>query len=95
MNTGAPSDGNDVKANPNAMEVAANCYARLQMPQFIETDVESWFYLLNFYFRAVGIAQDERKFDTVVSQLPPDRITEFRPIIDEAPQQDKYEYIKE
>lgn len=85
----------DAIAEQNSKEIAANCFARLQMPQFNEANMENWFYLLDFYFRAVGIAQDDRKFNTVCSQLPPGRITEFRQIIDNAPAEAKYDYLKE
>lgn len=91
----AANTWHDAIAEQNSNEIAANCFARLQMPQFNEANMENWFYLLDFYFRAVGIAQDDRKFNTVCSQLPPGRITEFRQIIDNAPAEAKYDYLKE
>lgn len=81
-------------APDSRVDIAANFHARLQMPMFIETDVDAWFYQLNFFFRASGIGQDAKKFDTVCSQLPASRISELRPIIDAAPPRDKYEYIQ-
>lgn len=75
-------------------QVNANFYARIQMPQFVEADVNNWFYMVDFYFRAAGITSDARKFDTVCSQLPASRITELRPVLDAAPVQGRYEYVR-
>ncbi|XP_055842636.1 uncharacterized protein LOC129915099 [Episyrphus balteatus] len=89
------ADDEQVENGDNqAVDVAANYYARLQMPPFVESDVDNWFYLLNFYFRASGIAHDGRRFDTVCSQLPLARLTELRSIIDAAPDTEKYKYIR-
>lgn len=87
-------DAPNIENGANDIQVAANHYARLQMPPFIESDIDGWFYLMNFYFSASGITGDQRKFDTVCSQIPLHRVSQLRHTIDNAPGEGKFDYIK-
>lgn len=71
---------------------------RLQPPSMSESNIESYFLSLEFWFAASGISAsaqyDTRKFNIVMAQVPPNKLSELRAIIDGVPANDKYTYIK-
>lgn len=68
---------------------------RIPMPTMTDCNIEAFFYSLEFWFMASGITKDTRKFVTVCATLPPNKLMELKPVIDAAPANKKYEYIKQ
>lgn len=66
---------------------------RLQPPSMTESNIESYFLSLEFWFAASGISasvqHDARKFNIVMAQVPPNKLSELRAIIDGVPANDK------
>lgn len=70
---------------------------RLQPPSMSDSNIESYFLSLEFWFAASGLSanvHDARKFNIVMAQVAPNKLSELRSIIDGVPANDKYAYIK-
>ncbi|XP_055615078.1 uncharacterized protein LOC129761381 [Toxorhynchites rutilus septentrionalis] len=71
---------------------------RLQPPSMTYSNIESYFLSLEFWFAASGFGAqtqyDTRKYNIVMAQVPPNKLTELRSIIDNVPATEKYPYIK-
>ncbi|XP_055633883.1 uncharacterized protein LOC129774202 [Toxorhynchites rutilus septentrionalis] len=71
---------------------------RLSPPSMADTNIETYFMSLEFWFAASGIGthsqHDSRKYNIVMAQVPPNKLTELRSIIEATPANDKYTYIK-
>lgn len=72
-------------------------FPRLNPPEMTASNIESYFLSLEFWFAASGLGNqhDSRKYNIVMAQVPPNKLTELRSIIDATPAADKYPYIKE
>ncbi|XP_053698880.1 uncharacterized protein LOC128745833 [Sabethes cyaneus] len=70
---------------------------RLNPPLMTASNIESYFISLEFWFAASGIAthHDARKYNIVMAQVPPNKLTELRSIVEGTPTTEKYAYIKE
>lgn len=71
-----------------------NFFAKIPMQRLQNNDVEAWFYSLEFWFPASGITTDMKKFNTVLASLDSSVLFQLAPVINAAPQQNRYEYIK-
>ncbi|XP_017477961.1 PREDICTED: uncharacterized protein LOC108367777 [Rhagoletis zephyria] len=60
-----------------------------------EENIEAYFYSLEFWFEASLISSDVRKFNIVLASVPPKKLMELKPIIETAPPNGKYAYIRE
>lgn len=79
----------------NRPEIAAgSAYPRIPLPTMEDGEIENYFMSLEFWFAASGVADDGRKYNTVMAQVPARKLTELRPIIDAVPERNRYEYIK-
>lgn len=69
---------------------------RINPPSMTDTNIETYFMSLEFWFSASGISAlyDTRRYNIVMAQVPPSKLTELRSIIDGTPVNDKYAYIK-
>ncbi|XP_055611661.1 uncharacterized protein LOC129758222 [Uranotaenia lowii] len=67
---------------------------RLNPPSMTDSNIESYFMSLEFWFAATGIGHDTKKYHIVMAQVPPEKLNELRSIIDGTPATDKYLYIK-
>lgn len=69
---------------------------RLNPPNMADTNIETYFMSLEFWFAASGIGaqHDSRRYNIVMAQVPPKKLTELRSIIEATPANDKYAYIK-
>lgn len=69
---------------------------RLNPPSMADSNIESYFMSLDFWFAASGITaqHDNRKFNIVMAQVPPNKLTELRGILEAVPEVGKYTYIK-
>lgn len=71
---------------------------RLNPPSMADTNIETYFMSLEFWFAASGIGthaqHDSRKYNIVMAQVPPNKLTELRSIIEATPANEKYTYIK-
>lgn len=69
---------------------------RLNPPVMTASNIESYFLSLEFWFAASGLGNqhDTKKYNIVMAQVPPEKLTELRSIIDATPAADKYSYIK-
>ncbi|XP_058837876.1 uncharacterized protein LOC131693765 [Topomyia yanbarensis] len=69
---------------------------RLSLPVMTQSNIESYFMSLEFWFAASGIgnAHDTKKYNIVMAQVPPSKLTELRSIIEAVPPANKYVYIK-
>lgn len=70
---------------------------RLNPPSMADTNIETYFMSLEFWFAASGLAHaqhDARKYNIVMAQVPPNKLTELRSIIEATPANEKYTYIK-
>lgn len=74
---------------------AASAFPRLPIPPITESNIDGYFYSIDFWFRASGITDDNRKFNTVLGQVPPQKLIDLRAIIEKAPASSKYDYIKD
>ncbi|XP_055588918.1 uncharacterized protein LOC129741230 [Uranotaenia lowii] len=69
-------------------------FPRLNPPNMTDSNIESYFMSLEFWFAATGIGHDTKKYHIVMAQVPPEKLNELRSIIDATPSSDKYPYIK-
>lgn len=69
-------------------------YPRLPMPTLSEANIDGYFYSMEFWFKASGVADETRKYNTILSQIPPQKLYDLKFIIDNAPREKKYDYIK-
>lgn len=69
-------------------------YARIPLPQLNPADIEAWFMSLDYWFPASGIHNDRKKFNTVLASLEPGVLPQLRTIIERAPAEDRYEYLR-
>lgn len=69
---------------------------RLNPPVMTASNIESYFLSLEFWFAASGIGNQHgaKKYNIVMAQVPPNKLTDLRSIIDATPATDKYAYIK-
>nr|XP_029725051.1 uncharacterized protein LOC115265003 [Aedes albopictus] len=69
---------------------------RLNPPSMADTNIETYFMSLEFWFAASGIGaqHDSRRYNIVMAQVPPNKLTELRSIVDATPANNKYAYIK-
>jgi hypothetical protein len=74
---------------------AATAFPRLPIPPLTENNVDGYFYSMEFWFKASGVVDDARKYNTVLSQVPPSKLMDLRMIIDKTPSSGRYEYIKD
>ncbi|XP_017461234.1 PREDICTED: uncharacterized protein LOC108354564 [Rhagoletis zephyria] len=74
--------------------VDATMAPRINPPNMSDTNIESYFLSLEFWFAATGVSHDGRKYNLVMAQVPPNKLTELRAIIDATPAQNRYDYIK-
>lgn len=85
------------KSKPD-VQVESISAPRLQPPSMSDSNIESYFLSLEFWFAATGISShaqyDSRKYNIVMAQVPPNKLTELRSIIDGVPTAEKYAYIK-
>ena len=53
---------------------------RLNPPNMVDTNIETHFLSLEFWFAVSGISalHDTRKYNTVMAQVPPNKLTELR-----------------
>lgn len=92
----------DDKSNPSGLSMQPTVESihvpRLNPPSMADTNIETYFMSLEFWFAASGIGahpqQDSRKYNIVMAQVPPNKLSELRSIIEATPQNDKYVYIK-
>lgn len=77
-------------------ELAAvtSAYPRIPLPPMLEGNIEAYFMSMDFWFKASGVTNDSRRYNTVMAQIPPTKLMELRPIIDALPNLNRYEYIK-
>lgn len=97
-------DGSKTEAGPSLEQtsdppcVESLSSLRLNPPSMTASNIESYFLSLEFWFAASGIGShpqnDARKYHIVMAQVPPNKLSEIRPIIDAAPAVEKYPYIK-
>ncbi len=83
----------DVQANI-ATVAGTSAYPRIPIPIMTENGIDAYFMSLDYWFLASGVTNDARKFNTVMAQVPPAKLMELKPIIEAAPNELKYEYIK-
>ncbi|XP_058815602.1 uncharacterized protein LOC131679065 [Topomyia yanbarensis] len=64
---------------------------RLNPPSMTASNIESYFLSLEFWFAASGIGNlhDAKKYNIVMAQVPPNKLTELRSIIDATPANDR------
>lgn len=74
--------------------VAANSYPKIPLPAMEDGNVESYFMSLDFWFAASGVSDDNRKYNTVMAQVPTKKLMELRSVIDALPNLNRYAYIK-
>lgn len=80
--------------NQRPAVVAANSYPKIPLPAMEDGNVESYFMSLDFWFAASGVSDDNRKYNMVMAQVPPKKLTELRSIIEALPNLNRYAYIK-
>lgn len=77
-------------------EIAAgSAYPRIPLPTMVDGNIEAYFMSLDFWFTASGVVEDNRKYNTVMAQVPPSKLLELRSIIDALPNLNRYVYIKQ
>lgn len=65
------------------------------VPHFQARDVKFWFYQLEAMFRTNGIDDDQDKFDTVITAIDLNVASDISDLLEEPPEEDKYEFLKE
>lgn len=80
----------------DAAQVETVSAPRLNPPSMTDSNIESYFMSLEFWFAASGIAtqHDGRRYNIVMAQVPVSKLTELKAIIDAVPEVGKYTYIK-
>lgn len=88
--------GDDPTQQQDAANVDAVNLPRLNPPVMTSSNIESYFMSLEFWFAASGIGNlhDAKKYNIVMAQVPPNKLTELRSIIEATPDANKYLYIK-
>lgn len=83
-------------SNDNDAQIGSITVPRLSPTNMSDSNIDSYFMSLEFWFAASGIGaqHDTRKYHIVMAQVPPNKLTELRSIIDATPPTDKYVYIK-
>ncbi|XP_058448632.1 uncharacterized protein LOC131428602 [Malaya genurostris] len=92
-----PDSNKDESKPAGGMQLESISSPRLPPPNMSESNIESYFMSLEFWFAATGIGgavHDTRKFNIVMAQVPPSKLTELRSIIDGVPTSEKYTYVK-
>lgn len=92
-----PDEKNITGSSGDNVQLESITAPRLQPPSMSESNIESYFLSLEFWFAASGISanvHDARKYNIVMAQVPPNKLSELRAIIDSVPANDKYTYIK-
>ncbi|XP_036341235.1 uncharacterized protein LOC118750602 [Rhagoletis pomonella] len=84
----------EIGAHQPELHVDAAMVPRINPPNMNDTNIESYFLSLEFWFAATGVTHDARKYNLVMAQVPPNKLTELKAIIDSTPQINRYEYIK-
>ena len=84
------------EAGTSAAQVETVTAPRLNPPSMTDSNIESYFMSLEFWFAASGITtqHDTRKYNIVMAQVPVNKLTELRAIIDAVPETGKYNFIK-
>lgn len=81
---------------PQHAEVAAgSAYPKIPLPTMVDGNIEAYFMSLDFWFTASGVVDYNRKYNTVMAQVPPLKLMELRSIIDTLPNLNRYVYIKQ
>ncbi|XP_055589514.1 uncharacterized protein LOC129741757 [Uranotaenia lowii] len=80
----------------DAVQVQTVSAPRLNPPNMTASNIESYFLSLEFWFAASGIgaSHDTKKYNIVMAQVPVEKLTELRTIIEGVPVSEKYPYIK-
>ncbi|XP_050339150.1 uncharacterized protein LOC126765583 [Bactrocera neohumeralis] len=76
------------------LHVDAAMVPRISPPNMNDTNIESYFLSLEFWFAATGVTHDARKYNLVMAQVPPSKLMELKAIIDSTPSINRYDYIK-
>ncbi|XP_023213966.1 uncharacterized protein LOC111616840 [Centruroides sculpturatus] len=84
-------------AKPNPEQRTDMCLARVavKVPPFWKPDPRIWFLQIKAQFQNAGISSDQTKFDTVVSYVDAEILTQVSDILLSPPASGKYELIKE
>lgn len=77
-----------------ALIAAGGSYPKIPLPTMEDGNIEAYFMSLDFWFSASGVNDDNRKYNTVMAQVPPSKLMELRPIIEALPNLNRYTYIK-
>ncbi|XP_036344731.1 uncharacterized protein LOC118753966 [Rhagoletis pomonella] len=96
----ANRDQNNAAINTDVVNAGSHVEAtfaipKINPPSMADTHIESYFMSLEFWFAASGIIADSKKYNIVMAQVPPVKLSELQSIISELPTQNKYEYVKE
>lgn len=70
-------------------------HIRLPIPTLSENNIDGYFLSMEFWFRASNITSDGQKFNTVLCQIPPNKLIDLKNIIEQTPDINKYDYIKD
>lgn len=74
---------------------AGSVFPKIPLPAMTDGNIEAYFMSLDFWFTASGVRDDNRRYNTVMAQVPPMKLLELRPIIDALPNLNRYVYIKQ
>lgn len=92
----ANAGGGDNANNDAQVNVARSAtIPRIPLPTMTDTSIDMYFMSLEFWFAASSVTSDKQKYNTVMAQVPPSKLTELRTIIEACPNVGKYEYAKE
>lgn len=92
----APLVGTPSLTIRNGAEIsAATAFPRLPIPTLTESTIDGYFLSMEFWFKASGVVDDTRKYNTVMSQIPPSKLLELKTIIAATPTTGKYDYIRD
>lgn len=82
-------------ANPECAHID-NYQVRLPPPEMDTRDLQSFFWVLEHWFAATGITarMDQRRFHIVMAQLPAKVLPEVRPLLEQPPDQERYNFVK-
>lgn len=93
---GGDGDGGSGSGSGGGEIHAASSYPRLPMPKFCDalTNLEIYFESLGYWFAACGVTSDERKYNTVMAQVPINSLAEIRAEIGTLPAAGKFEHVR-
>lgn len=74
---------------------AATAFPRLPLPIISENNIDGYFFSMEFWFKASGIIDDIRKYNTVLGQVLPGKLMDLKTIIESTPASNKYAYIRD